>query len=125
MRKFVPIDEDTILKEMKDLPRDDFAGLKYAMSRYIQSSPDQILPPAAIEDQGGYSAKYKPIFKIRHRSKSVQGRGFFYFGQALNGEEPLYILLVYKKETDEAPRHLLEAAYQRMLRHREEKNGLA
>ena len=39
--------------------------------------------------------------------------------------EPLYVLLVYKKEKDEAPRHFVEAAYQRMLKHQEKLNGLA
>jgi len=31
----------------------------------------------------------------------------------------MFVLLVYKKEKAEAPRHLVEAAHQRMLRHKE------
>ncbi len=37
----------------------------------------------------------------------------------------MYVLLVYKKEKDEAPRHLVEAAYQRMLKHKEKLDGMA
>ena len=121
----MPFDQDTIFKEMRDLPREDFAALKYAMGQYAASTRDLTLPPAAVEDQSGYGEKYKPIFRIRHRSQSHQGRGFFYFGSMVNGEEPMYVLLVYKKEKDEVPRHLLEASYQRMLRHKEKFDGLA
>jgi len=125
VRKFIPFDQDMIFREMEDLPDQDFAALKYAMGRFAQNTAGEILPPAMTQDQHKYGSKYKSIFKIRHRSGSHQGRAFFYFGDVLNNVEPLYVLLVYKKETDEAPRHLVEAAYQRMLRHQEKLNGLA
>jgi len=120
LRRFIPYDQETIYKEMRHLPREDFAALKYAMARYAESTREEILPPAAVADQGSYGEKFKPIFKVRHRSKSYQGRAFFYFGEDSNGDLPMYVLLVYKKEKDEAPRHLVEAAYQRMRRHRGE-----
>ena len=80
---------------MGDLPESDFAALKYAMSKYVQSDRGEILPPAMAEDQHKYSAKYKPIFKIRHRNGDHKGRAFFYFGAKTNEIEPLYVLLVY------------------------------
>jgi hypothetical protein len=125
VRKFIPFDQDAIFKEMDDLPEDDFIALKHAMGKYAQSDSGAILPPAMVEDQHKYGAKYKPIFKVRHRNGDHQGRAFFYFGAKLNDTEPLFVLLVYKKEKDEAPRHLVEAAYQRMLKHKERLNGLA
>ena len=125
MRKFIPCDQETIFKEMNDLPEDDFIALKHAMGKYAQSGPGEIFPPAAVEDQHKYGAKYKPIFKVRHRNGNYQGRAFFYFGPRRNGIEPMYVLLIYKKEKDEAPRHLIEAAYQRMLQHKEKLDGLA
>lgn len=97
VRKFIPYDQDTIFKEMDDLPEDDFIALKHAMGKYARSDGGEILPPATAEDQHKYGAKYKPM----------------------------YVLLVYEKEKDEAPRHLVEAAYQRMLKHKEKLDGLA
>lgn len=125
VRKFIPYDQDAIRKEMENLPESDFIALKYAMGKYAQSAGDEILPPAAVEDQHRYGAKYRPVFKVRHRSGSHQGRAFFYFGAKTEGVEPMVVLLVYKKEKDEAPRHLVEAAYQRMLKHKEKPDGLA
>lgn len=115
----------TVFWEMSDLPEDDFIALKHAMETYAQIGPGEIYPPAVVDDQHKYGAKYKPILKLRHRNGSYQGRAFFYYGPGRNGIELMYVLLVYKKEKDEAPRHLIEAAYQRMLQHKEKRNGLA
>ncbi len=124
MRKFIPFDASTIFKEMDELPEDDFIALEHAMGKYAQSG-DQILPPAMVEDQHKYGARYKPIFKIRHRNGNHQGRAFFYFGSKKNGVDPMFVLLVYKKEKDEAPRHLVETAFRRMQTHMKEIDGLA
>jgi len=125
VRKFIPFDQDQIVKEMGDLPQDDYIALKHAMGMYAKSDGGEILPPSMVEDQHKYGAKYKPIVKVRHRNGDFQGRAFFYFGAILNGIEPMYVLLVYKKEKAEAPRHLVEAAYKRMLKHQEKLNGMA
>jgi hypothetical protein len=115
----------TVFWEMDALPEDDFIALKYAMETYSQSGPGEIYPPATVENQHKYGAKYRPIFKVRHRNGNYQGRALFYFGPRRNGIELMHVLLVYKKEKDEVPLHLIEAAYQRMLQHKEKRDGLA
>ena len=117
MRKFVPFDPVTILREFQRLSRADYQALKHAMGKYAQSE-DEILPPAMVEDQHKYGEKYKPLVKVRHRNGNHAGRAFFYRGPEENGVQAMIVLLVYKKESDEAPQRLLEAAYQRMVRHR-------
>lgn len=124
-RKFLPFDTNTIYKEMEALADSDFIALQYAMARYVQSAGSDLLPPAMVEGNQKYNPRFRPIYIIRHRSGTHQGRALFYFGQMLNGIEPLYVLVVYKKEKDETPRELLEAAYQRMLKHQEKLDGLA
>ncbi|CAN5517637.1 hypothetical protein BH11ARM2_BH11ARM2_30330 [soil metagenome] len=117
-RKFVPFASDTIKKEMGKLPDDDFAALKHAMSSFAKSQGDEILPPATSEGQGKYDQKFRDIHKIRHRNQDFKGRGFFYYGPVTNGTQHLVVVLVYKKEKSDAPRHLLEAALDRMVKNK-------
>ncbi len=54
---------------------------------------------------------------IRHVKPRYKGRGLYYVGGSGPGYQKLWILTVYKKESQEVPKRILERARQRNSAH--------
>ena len=101
-RKFEPFDAETIKREFLALPGEDASSLKFAMESYQW-------------DLGtGYVAKNYGLglFMIKDSSHG-QGRCLF-FRIVVGQPERLIALLIYKKESQEAPARVIETARKRM-----------
>jgi phage-related protein len=110
LREFDYYDDDTITQELDALPPKDAANLIAIMNGYETvgfGNPS----PAKIQDYG------EGIKSIRHFKPSYKGRGLFYVGESGAGYQKLWILTVYKKESQEVPKHILERAKSRKASH--------
>jgi phage-related protein len=106
MREFVPFHEDTIRKELDELPSKDAAKLASIMGHYEQcglGNPS----PAQIDDYGD------GVYRLRHIKPAYQGRLLFFAQDCSAGFERLVMLVVYKKQGQKAPQHILETAKRR------------
>ncbi len=110
MREFVPFDEDTIRKELDELPARDAAKLISPMRHYEQCGMGDP-SPAQIDDYG-YG-----LYRLRHIKPAYQGRLLFFAVARRHldpaGLERLVMLAVYKKQGQKAPGHILETAKRR------------
>ena len=95
-REFDYFDDETIIQEFDDLPAKDAANLIVVMGRYEKVGFDDP-KPAKVQDYGD------GIKCIRHVKSSYKGRGLFYIGESIPGFQKLWILTVYKKESQEVP----------------------
>lgn len=105
-REFVPFQEDTIQKELDELPPRDAAKLAALMDHYEQcgfGNPS----PAQVDDYGD------GIYRLRHIKPAYQGRLLFFASERSSGFEKLVMLVVYKKQGQKAPLHVLETAKKR------------
>lgn len=103
---FVPFREDTIQKELDELPPKDAAKLAALMAHYEQcglGSPS----PAQIDDYG------EGICRLRHIKPAYQGRLLFFASDRSSGFEQLVMLVVYKKQGQKVPQHVLETTKKR------------
>ncbi len=97
-RKFRPFDAETIRKEIMSLPAEDHKRLTVAMKAYQMGLGV------------GYQIKsYNSGIEMITDSGNSQGR-CIYFTRAA---DELIVLVVYKKESDKAPRAILKLAKQR------------
>jgi len=106
MREFVPFHEDTIRKELDELPPKDAAKLASLMDHYEQcglGNPS----PAQVDDYGN------GLYRLRHIKPAYQGRLLFFASDCSAGFERLVMLVVYKKQGQKAPQHILETAKRR------------
>lgn len=108
-RKFEPFDAETIKKEFFAVPEPDASNLKAAMSLYQRD--------AGI----GYEIKnYGEGLMMLKATNRSQGRNLFFVSEttvdAETGEqtERLIVVLIYKKESQEAPARIIETARRRM-----------
>jgi phage-related protein len=106
MREFVPFHEDTIRKELDELPPKDAAKLVALMEHYEQSGLGNP-SPAQIDDYGD------GLYRLRHIKPAYQGRLLFFAQDCSAGFERLVVLAVYKKQGQKAPQHILETAKRR------------
>lgn len=118
-RKFEPFDADVINAEFAALPGSDRYRLMISMKRY-QDEPDGNYRPARVDSYGD------GLLRIRHESGDYQGRALFSRVRSMAGRrdvpQRLVLLVVYKKESDSVPRHILQRARDRKT-HWEEANG--
>jgi phage-related protein len=106
IREFVPFDEDTIQKELDELPPRDAAKLVSLMEHYEQcglGNPS----PVQIDDYGD------GLYRLRHIKPAYQGRLLFFAQDCSAGMERLVMLVVYKKQGHKVPQHILETAKKR------------
>jgi phage-related protein len=109
-REFDYFDEEVIKQELNALPPADAANLVTVMDHYETVGFDDP-KPAKVQDYGD------GIRCIRHVKPNYRGRGLFYVGQTGPGYQKLWILTVYKKESQEVPKHVLERAKARKTSH--------
>ncbi len=109
-REFDYFDDEIITQELDDLPARDAANLIVVMGRYEEVGFDDP-KPAKVQDYG------EGIKCIRHVKPNYKGRGLFYVGESGTGYQKLWVLTVYKKESQEVPKHVLERAKTRMVSH--------
>ena len=103
MRKWRAFDGATINKELSELPSEDFYRLTAAMKAY------------RLDQKVGYVVRsYGDGLMMVKDDSHGQGRCVFFAVREVAGEEVLTALLVYKKETQEAPKRVLDAARRRM-----------
>ena len=106
MREFVPFHEDTIRKELDELPPKDAAKLASLMGHYEQCGLENPAP-VQIDDYGDR------LYRLRHIKPAYQGRLLFFTVDRTAGFERLVVLVVYKKQGQKAPQHILETAKRR------------
>lgn len=104
-KKFVPFDADVIRKELLSLPVEDHKSLTLAMASYQKDL-----------DSGYRISNYGDGLKMITDSGHGQGRGLFF----AETEEGLILLLVYKKETQRAPKSVIETARGRKKRYEQQ-----
>jgi phage-related protein len=109
-REFDYFDDDVITQEFEDLPAKDAANLIATMDHY-ETVGFQDPKPAKVQDYGDGARC------IRHIKSNHKRRVLFYVGQADSGYQKLWILTVYKKETQEVPKHVMDRARARKTRH--------
>ncbi len=105
-RAFLPFDEGTIQKELDELPSKDAAKLVALMNHYEQcgfGNPS----PAQVDDYGD------GIYRLRHIKPAYQGRLLFFASIRSSGFEQLVMLVVYKKQGQKVPQHIVETARKR------------
>jgi len=103
IRKFKPFEAEAIRKEFLSISGEDAYHLKYAMESYQE------------DYRIGYTVKnYGDGLMMVKDSGRSQGRCLFFFSEIVDGIEILTVVLIYKKETQEAPKHIIETARKRM-----------
>jgi hypothetical protein len=109
-REFDYFDDDIITAELDALPAKDAAKLVVLMDYYETvglGGPS----PAKIQNYGD------GIMCIRHIKPAYNGRALFYAGESRSGYQLLWLLTVYKKESQEVPKQILERARERKAAH--------
>ena len=109
-REFDFFDDDIIGREFDELPAKDAANLIVVMDHY-ETVGFEDPRPAKVQDYGD------GIRCIRHFKSNYKGRGLFYIGESSAGYQMLWILTVYKKESQEVPKHIIERAKARKATH--------
>jgi len=97
-------DDEVLVAEMRTIPQPDRGLLFFAMERYAKGDEAGFV----VKDYGG------DLFMLKKRGRS--GRSLF-FTYDETDRTKLVLLLAYKKESDEAPDHLIEAARSRRGRY--------
>jgi len=109
-REFDFFDNEVITGELDALPSKDAAKLIALMNHYELAGLGDPAP-AQIDDYG------EGIKRIRHIKPDYQGRGLFYVGESSAGYQKLWLLTVYKKESQDVPKHILVRARERKALH--------
>ena len=65
------------------------------------------LSPAKVDDYGD------GIKRIRHIKSAAQGRGLFYVGETRAGYQQLWLIAVFKKASQDLPKHIMVRAKER------------
>jgi phage-related protein len=105
-RKFEPFDAEVIKREFFSLPVDDAISLKIAMKSY----QDELGIGYRVENYGSG-------LEMLTDSGRGQGRCLFVCrDSAGSNAERLIVLLIYKKESQKAPAHVVATARKRMER---------
>ena len=102
-RKWGAFDSERITEEMKALPTEDYKRLRLAMFNYARD----IQVAYRVESYGD------GLMMVTDAARG-QGRCLFFSVRIENGVELLTALLVYKKESQKAPKRILDLARQRM-----------
>lgn len=92
-----------IRKEFFELSDEDGAELRHAMKNYQNGSGKSY----EVKNYGEGLLMLKP-------TGNAAGRCLFFFNEVVNGEEILTVVLIYKKESREAPKQVVETARRRM-----------
>jgi phage-related protein len=109
-RVWTPFDYKVIQKEFLYLPDQDQVKLHQVMDLYEDCGG----PPEAPIVVKTYQ---EAIRMIKHSSKSRQGRCLFYVSESGKQYEELTILTIYKKESQDVPKTILERAKKRKDAH--------
>jgi len=109
-REFDFFDDELIAREFDELTAKDAAILAVVMDRYQDVGFDDPRP-AKVQDYG------EGIKCIRHIKGNYKGRALFYVGESISGYQKLWILTVYRKESQEVPQHVLDRAKARRASH--------
>jgi hypothetical protein len=111
-RRWSSFDTETTNAEFLVIPQPDRAALFGAMKAYKLGLPS------------GYTLKnYGDRLQMIKASNRTAGRCLFFSVQKAGEDELLVVLLAYKKETDEAPKRLVETARHRMRGYSEGKKA--
>lgn len=105
-REFIPYDEQIILRELRALPDRDRAKLVALLEHYETVGLSNPMP-AQVDDYGD------GLYRLRHAKPAYQGRLIFFATERIKDFERLVILVVYKKEGQKTPKHVLETAKSR------------
>lgn len=122
-RRFIPIDEAALTKEWRDLRQSsesDAAKLRFCIKRY-EDCGDGLPSPAVIKNFGDN------LMEIRHESSRYAGRGFFSNGKwspSLHSQV-LWLLCVFRKESQRTPSRYVELARSRNKRVKRDGEDLA
>lgn len=101
---WVNFDDATLVAEMRTIPQPDRGLLFYSMDRYAKG------------DDAGFTFKDCGDGLCMLKKKGRFGRSlFFTYDEAKRSE--LVLLLAYKKESDEAPAHVIATARERRGRY--------
>lgn len=103
LRRWRAFDSETINRELSALPKEDFLHLTQAMLAFRKAQGS------------GYVVKNygDGLLMLKDDSKG-QGRCLFFSIRKQGDEEVLTALVVYKKESQEAPARVIKKARQRM-----------
>jgi phage-related protein len=117
-REWVFFDNGVISGELDDLPAKEASKITGLMDHYRlvgRGNPS----PALVDDYGD------GIKRLRHVKSEYQGRLLFFTAFKTPGFERLVVLTVYKKESHDVPRNVLERAKGRKAQYEKwsEKNG--
>jgi phage-related protein len=110
-REWVFYDREVIQGELDGLSSKDAAKLTSLMDYYRTvgfANPS----PAQVDDYGG------GLYRLRHVKPAYQGRLIFFAAEKAAGIERLVVLTVYKKESQDVPKHVLDRARSRMAEYR-------
>lgn len=105
-REFVPFDEQTIQKELDELPAKDADKLVALISHYEVCGNENPMP-VQVDSYGD------GIYRLRHMKPAYQGRMLFFTSERTRDFERLVILAVYKKEGQRTPTIILDTAKRR------------
>ena len=113
-REWAYCDEELIRREVAELPAKDRAKLLALMEHYRtvgHANPS----PVMIDDYGD------GIKRLRHIKPAYQGRLLFFAIDRTSGSERLVALTVYKKQSQDVPKSVLDRAKARKAQF--ERNG--
>lgn len=105
-RERVFFDQGVIRAELDDLPAKDASKLTSLMEHYRTAGSDNP-SPVMIDDYGG------GIKRLRHIKPAYQGRLLFFTMDRTAAFERLVALTIYKKQSQDVPRNVLERAKSR------------
>lgn len=103
-------DDATLVAEMRTIPQPDRGLLFFSMERYAKG------------DEAGFVLKSYGEGLLMPKKDKRSGRSLF-FAYDPDERTTLVLLLAYKKEKDEVPAQLIDAARTRMRRYLEARRG--
>src|SRR5580704_11709269 len=108
LRQWVYCDEELIRREFAEIPAKDRAKLMAVMEHYRTvglGNPS----PAQIDVYGG------GIRRLRHIKPAYQGRLLFFVADRAAEIERLVVLTVFKKQSQDVPKYVLDRAEARKV----------
>jgi len=106
-RKWGSFDTEVTNRELEAIPYPDRGALYQAMAAYAEDLDIR------------YSVKnYGDDLMMLKASNGTSGRCLFFSRERIGDSEKLVALLFYKKESEEAPKRVIEAARARMIEYR-------
>ena len=104
--RWINCDDATLVAEMRTIPQPDRGLLFFSMDRYAKG------------DDAGFVLKSYGDGLLMLKKDKRSGRCLF-FTHSPDDARTLVLLRAYKKEKDDAPAHLIDAARERMRRYLE------